>query len=110
MVSPERFPLRPADLWRYRELLPVADPSQVATLGEGWTPLLRAPGYGAEIGIADLMVKDEGLTPTGSFKARGAAVGVSRARDWDRRIAMPNNANAGRPGRPRGRDGIGATS
>ncbi|MFI7578052.1 threonine synthase [Micromonospora sp. NPDC049497] len=96
VVTPERFPLRPADLWRYRELLPVADPGLVATLGEGWTPMLRAPAYGAEIGIPDLIVKDEGLTPTGSFKARGAAVGVSRARELGvERIAMPTNGNAG---------------
>ncbi|WP_410821558.1 threonine synthase [Micromonospora sp. 050-3] len=95
-VTPERFPLRPADLWRYREVLPVADPRHVTTLGEGWTPLLRAPAYGTEIGIADLMVKDEGLIPTGSFKARGAAVGVSRARELGvERIAMPTNGNAG---------------
>ncbi|MEU4397119.1 threonine synthase [Micromonospora orduensis] len=95
-VTPERFPLRPADLWRYRELLPVDDLRYVTTLGEGWTPLLRAPAYGAEIGIADLMVKDEGLIPTGSFKARGAAVGVSRARELGvERIAMPTNGNAG---------------
>ncbi|NYH45239.1 threonine synthase [Micromonospora jinlongensis] len=95
-VTPERFPLRPADLWRYRELLPVADPRHVTTLGEGWTPLLRTPAYGTEIGITDLMVKDEGLIPTGSFKARGAAVGVSRARELGvERIAMPTNGNAG---------------
>ncbi|MEU8162499.1 threonine synthase [Micromonospora parva] len=95
-VTPERFPLRPADLWRYRELLPVADPRHVITLGEGWTPLLRTPAYGTEIGIADLMVKDEGLIPTGSFKARGAAVGVSRARELGvERVAMPTNGNAG---------------
>ncbi|SIN36137.1 threonine synthase [Micromonospora cremea] len=95
-VTPEHFPLRPADLWRYRELLPVADPRHVTTLGEGWTPLLRVPTYGAEIGIEDLMVKDEGLIPTGSFKARGAAVGVSRARELGvERIAMPTNGNAG---------------
>ncbi|WP_433356526.1 threonine synthase [Micromonospora saelicesensis] len=95
-VTPERFPLRPADLWRYREVLPVADPRHVTTLGEGWTPLLRTPTYGTEIGITDLMVKDEGLIPTGSFKARGAAVGVSRARELGvERIAMPTNGNAG---------------
>ncbi|MGC4793400.1 threonine synthase [Micromonospora saelicesensis] len=95
-VTPERFPLRPADLWRYREVLPVADPRHVTTLGEGWTPLLRTPAYGTEIGITDLMVKDEGLIPTGSFKARGAAVGVSRARELGvERIAMPTNGNAG---------------
>ncbi|MFE0532072.1 threonine synthase [Micromonospora parva] len=95
-VTPERFPLRPADLWRYRELLPVAETRHVTTLGEGWTPLLRTPAYGTEIGIADLMVKDEGLIPTGSFKARGAAVGVSRARELGvERVAMPTNGNAG---------------
>ncbi|GIJ19863.1 threonine synthase [Micromonospora lutea] len=96
VVEPERFGLRPADLWRYRELLPVADPRNVTTLGEGWTPMLRVPAYGADIGIDELLVKDEGLTPTGSFKARGAAVGVSRARELGvRRIAMPTNGNAG---------------
>ncbi|WP_433531717.1 threonine synthase [Micromonospora sp. CA-263727] len=96
VVEPERFGLRPADLWRYREVLPVADPHCVTTLGEGWTPMLRAPAYGAEIGVDELLVKDEGLTPTGSFKARGAAVGVSRARELGiRRIAMPTNGNAG---------------
>ncbi|MFD6661387.1 threonine synthase [Micromonospora chalcea] len=95
-VAPEQFGLRPADLWRYRELLPVADPRCVTTLGEGWTPMWRAPAYGHEIGIADLIVKDEGLTPTGSFKARGASVGVSRARELGvERIAMPTNGNAG---------------
>ncbi|PWU58754.1 threonine synthase [Micromonospora globispora] len=95
-VPPEQFGLRPADLWRYRELLPVTDPRFVTTLGEGWTPLLRAPAYGTEIGIPDLIVKDEGMTPTGSFKARGAAVGVSRARELGvERIAMPTNGNAG---------------
>ncbi|MDM4722682.1 threonine synthase [Micromonospora sp. WMMA1363] len=96
VITPERFGLRPADLWRYRELLPVADPGQVVTLSEGWTPLWRAPTYGAQIGVPDLLVKDEGLTPTGSFKARGAAVGVSRARELGiARIAMPTNGNAG---------------
>ncbi|MGK5738629.1 threonine synthase [Micromonospora sp. URMC 103] len=95
-VTPEQFSLRPADLWRYREVLPVADPRHVTTLGEGWTPLLRTPSYGAEIGIPDLLVKDEGLIPTGSFKARGAAVGISRARELGiERIAMPTNGNAG---------------
>ncbi|MEO3777166.1 threonine synthase [Micromonospora sp. B11E3] len=110
-VMPERFMLRPADLWRYRELLPVADPRYVTTLGEGWTPLLRAPAYGARIGIPDLIVKDEGLTPTGSFKARGAAVGVSRARELGAtRIAMPTNGNAGAAWATyAARAGIGAT-
>jgi threonine synthase len=95
-VEPASFADRPAALWRYRELLPVRDDAHITTLGEGWTPLLPAPRYGARVGVPNLLVKDEGLTPTGSFKARGAAVGVSRARELGaRHVAMPTNGNAG---------------
>lgn len=87
---------RPHDLWRYHEVLPVRDPAHVTTLGEGMTPLLPLPAYGASIGVPGLLMKDEGLVPTGSFKARGAAVGVSRARELGvRAVAMPTNGNAG---------------
>ena len=87
---------REPNLWRYRELLPVGDDAAVVTLGEGFTPLLPAARYGAHIGVPRLLVKDEGLIPTGSFKARGAAVGVSRARELGiGHIAMPTNGNAG---------------
>jgi threonine synthase len=95
-LSPTAFAARGADLWRYRELLPVASDDLVVTFGEGWTPLLPAARYGAGIGVPRLLLKDEGLLPTGSFKARGAAVGVSRARELGiRHIAMPTNGNAG---------------
>ncbi|ROT31712.1 threonine synthase [Micromonospora sp. HM5-17] len=95
-VRPEDLARRPADLWRYRELLPVADERHVTTFGEGWTPLLPAARYGESIGLPHLMIKDEGLVPTGSFKARGAAVGVSRARELGiRHVGMPTNGNAG---------------
>lgn len=95
-VGPARLAGRPADLWRYRELLPVADPASAVTLGEGWTPLWPAPRYGAAVGVPRLLMKDEGLVPTGSFKARGAAVGVSRAYELGvRHVAMPTNGNAG---------------
>ena len=95
-VSPGDVARRRADLWRYRELLPVRDDAHVVTFGEGWTPLLPAARYGASIGLPGLLVKDEGLVPTGSFKARGAAVGVSRARELGlRHVAMPTNGNAG---------------
>jgi threonine synthase len=95
-VGPADIAARPADLWRYRELLPVGDPTHVTTLGEGWTPLLPAATFGKSIGLPGLMIKDEGLIPTGSFKARGAAVGVSRARELGvRHVAMPTNGNAG---------------
>jgi threonine synthase len=70
---------RPPALWRYHEMLPVRDPANVVSLGEGMTPLLPLPRYGAGIGVPRLLMKDEALIPTGTFKARGAAVGVSRA-------------------------------
>jgi threonine synthase len=95
-VDPKRLSGRPADLWRYRELLPVSDPAHVTTFGEGWTPMWPARRYGASVGVERLLVKDEGLVPTGSFKARGAAVGVSRAYELGvRHVAMPTNGNAG---------------
>jgi threonine synthase len=95
-LAPGSFAGRRPDLWRYRELLPVVDDAHVTTLGEGWTPLLPTARYGECIGVPGLLVKDEGLTPTGSFKARGAAVGVSRAIELGvRHIAMPTNGNAG---------------
>ncbi len=87
---------RSPDLWRYHELLPVRSPENVVTLGEGMTPLLPLPRYGADLGVDRLLMKDEGLIPTGTFKARGAAVGVSRAYEVGvRKIAMPTNGNAG---------------
>ncbi len=95
-VAREEIAGRPHDLWRYHEVLPVRDAAHVTTLGEGMTPLLPLPTYGAAIGIPGLLMKDEGLVPTGSFKARGAAVGVSRARELGvRAVAMPTNGNAG---------------
>jgi len=82
-------------LWRYGELLPVADAASRVTLGEGATPLLSLGWLGEELGV-DAYLKDEGLNPTGSFKARGAAVGVSRARELGAKtIALPTAGNAG---------------
>jgi threonine synthase len=87
---------RPASMWRYRELLPVDRPDDPVTLGEGWTPILPAERIGRALGLAHLALKDEGLNPTGTFKARGAAAGVSRARELGvRAIAMPTAGNAG---------------
>ncbi|MEV4620245.1 threonine synthase [Asanoa sp. NPDC049573] len=95
-VTPAAIAGRGADLWRYREVLPLRDDTHRVTLGEGWTPLWPAARFGASIGLDRLLVKDEGLVPTGSFKARGAAVGVSRARELGaRHVAMPTNGNAG---------------
>ncbi|MEO6703932.1 MAG: threonine synthase [Jatrophihabitantaceae bacterium] len=95
-VSRDDLADRPPTLWRYREVLPVRDPAQVVSLGEGMTPLLGLPRYGRAIGLPGLLMKDESLIPTGSFKARGAAVGVSRAAELGvRGVAMPTNGNAG---------------
>lgn len=87
---------RPATLWRYHEMLPVRSESNVVSLGEGMTPLVPLPRLGAALGVPRLLMKDEGLVPTGSFKARGAAVGVSRAAELGvRAVGMPTNGNAG---------------
>ena len=95
-VSQEDIAGRPPDLWRYHELLPVTDARRVISLGEGMTPLLPLPRLGQSIGVPRLWMKDEGLTPTGTFKARGAAVGVSRAAELGvPGVAMPTNGNAG---------------
>jgi threonine synthase len=95
-VTPEEIAQRQPSLWRYHEILPVLSPDAVVTFGEGLTPLIPLPRLGEKLGIVRLQMKDEGLLPTGTFKARGAAVGVSKARELGiRRIAMPTNGNAG---------------
>jgi threonine synthase len=95
-LRPADLARRAPDLWRYHELLPVGGAEAVTTLGEGMTPLLPMARYGPRIGLPRLLMKDDGLIPTGSFKARGAAVGVSRAAELGlRRLALPTNGNAG---------------
>lgn len=95
-LSREALAGRKADLWRYHELLPVVDEANVVTLGEGMTPLLELPRLGRDYGITSLFMKDESLVPSGSFKARGAAVGVSKAKELGvKKLAMPTNGNAG---------------
>ena len=95
-ASPRDIAGRPPDLWRYHELLPVRAAARVVSLGEGMTPLLPMPRIGRALGVPNLLMKDEGLLPTGTFKARGAAVGVSRAAELGvAAIAMPTNGNAG---------------
>ena len=94
----DRVTGRPAGLWRWAELLPVRDAAQAhrLTLGEGDTPLLRAPRLGAELGLVDLWIKDEGRNPTGTFKARGLAVAVARAAELGvRDFVIPTAGNAG---------------
>ncbi len=94
--GPDLIAGRSPDLWRYHELLPVRSPDHVVSLGEGMTPLIPLDRLGSEFGLNRVTMKDEGLLPTASFKARGAAVGISRAKELGvRRICMPTNGNAG---------------
>lgn len=87
---------RRADLWRYAEVLPVRDPGARIALGEGWTPLLDAPRVAARLGVRRVLIKEEGQNPTGSFKARGLCIAVSRALELGaREIALPSAGNAG---------------
>ena len=86
---------RRADLWRYREVLPVEHDENVVSLGEGWTPLLRAERLGKQLGIDQLYIKDESQNPTQSFKARGMSTAVSMARELGaRKLAVPSAGNA----------------
>jgi threonine synthase len=95
-LTKEALAGRPEDLWRYRELLPVRAAADVVSLGEAMTPLVRLPRIAAQLGAEEVIVKDEGRLPTGSFKARGIALAVSMAKAFGiRHMAMPTNGNAG---------------
>src|SRR5216117_611538 len=87
---------RPGDLWRYRELLPVRKCKDIVSLGEVTTPLIRLPKLGKKLGGGEIIVKDEGRLPTGSFKARGLVMAVSMGKALGiKHMAMPTNGNAG---------------
>ena len=94
-VSPADLASRQQTMWRYREVLPVRDDAFEVSLGEGGTPLLRAERLGAALGCTDLYIKEEGVNPTGSFKARGMAAAVSRAKELGaERLVVPSAGNA----------------
>ncbi|GGE36689.1 threonine synthase [Pullulanibacillus camelliae] len=93
---PEDLQIRGTSLWRYHELLPVQSAHHVVSLSEGMTPLNSMPKMAESMGIKHLLMKDEGSIPTGTFKARGAAVGISKALELGvKSIIMPTNGNAG---------------
>jgi threonine synthase len=95
-LSREEVACRSADLWRYHELLPVRDPANAVRLGEGWTPLIEAPRLANRLGVARVWIKDEGQNPTGSFKARGLCMAISRAKELGvTEVALPSAGNAG---------------
>jgi threonine synthase len=95
-LSGEKFSKRESSLWRYRELLPVLQNEHIVSLGEGCTPLLTLKNLGATIGISDLRLKDESFNATGSFKARGMSVAISKARELGiKEVCAPTAGNAG---------------
>jgi threonine synthase len=95
-VTKEIVAARPPDMWRYREFLPLGDDVEAISLGEPMTPLVRLPTVEKRLGVADILVKDEGRLPTGSFKGRGMSVAVSMAKAFGvTRIAIPTAGNAG---------------
>jgi threonine synthase len=87
--------MAPTSMWRYAPALPVRHESSIISLGEGMTPIVQARRTGARIGAADLLIKDEGLNPTGSFKARGLSCAVSMCVELGlKRLAIPSAGNA----------------
>ena len=87
---------RAPDVWRYRELLPVRKTTDIVSLGECVTPIVPMPRLSRKLGGGDILVKDEGRLPTGSFKARGLVMAVSMAKALGiKHMAMPTNGNAG---------------
>jgi threonine synthase len=87
---------RETSMWRYFEMLPVLERKNIVSLGEGMTPLLPLDNLAARFGFADLIMKDESFNPTGSFKARGLSMAVSKAKELEvRRCIVPTAGNAG---------------
>ncbi len=94
-LTKESLKEREPDLWRYREVLPVDQDEHIVTLGEGFTPLVRASRLGARLGLSHLYIKDEGQNPTQSFKARGMTAAVSMAKELGvKKLAVPSAGNA----------------
>ena len=94
-LTKESLAGRESNMWRYREVMPVQDPANIITLGEGFTPLRRAEHLGKHLGMSNLLIKDEGVNPTGSFKARGLSAAVSKALELGQtKLTMPSAGNA----------------
>ena len=94
-VDRDELKNRRTDMWRFAELLPVRDPDRIVSLGEGGTPLLAATRLGRKLGLDHLFIKEEGLNPTGTFKARGISAAVARAVELGAPgFTMPSAGNA----------------
>lgn len=93
--KPKNLQSRPNSLWRYSELLPVSNDKNIVSLGETMTPLIHAKRLGAQFSLQQLWIKDESRLPTGSFKARGLAMAVSKAKELGiKKLAIPSAGNA----------------
>lgn len=93
--SRDWIPNGPTSMWRYAPVLPVTKPSSIVSLGEGMTPLIHARRLGAQIGAQALWIKDEGVNPTGSFKARGLSCAISMCNELGiKKVAIPSAGNA----------------
>ena len=86
---------RPPDMWRYHEVMPIQNPQNIISLGEGFTPLIHAKNLASKYHMHNLYIKDEGVNPTGSFKARGLSAAVSKAKELGiTKLTMPSAGNA----------------
>jgi len=96
LITPQLLKTRPSTMWKYKEILPVKDDEHIVTLGEGGTPLLESKSLGKKLELDNLYFKDETVNPTGSFKARGLGMAVSRARELGiKKLIIPTAGNAG---------------
>jgi len=83
-------------MWRYQGMLPIVDQKNIVTLGEGWTPLIKANRLKDKYGLTEVLIKDESANPTGSFKARGLSMAVSKAKELGvDHCIVPTAGNAG---------------
>ena len=94
-IDRDSLPRRRPDMWRFAELLPVANPGNIVSLGEGGTPLIPATNLERQLNVSNLYIKEEGLNPTGTFKARGISAAVSKALELGAPgFTMPSAGNA----------------
>ena len=94
-INKENLKVRDSNMWRYFEMMPVLDFKNVVTLGEGFTPILSASRLSERLGCQDIVIKDEGVNPAASFKARGLSAAVSKAKELGiTKLTMPSAGNA----------------
>ena len=94
-ITPTKISTRTPTMWRYFEMLPIINPDNIVTLGEGFTPILPINNLGESLGCSNLFIKDEGINPTSSFKARGLSAAVSKAKEFGlTKFTIPSAGNA----------------